>query len=259
MYVNKFVTTTTTEASQQQTGNGRVVAVDTTSSSTDVRHKVISTVYNSPPPSVAKAFDATELLGVANPVTRATAAALAAAPEAAVFHTTSDGSEAEAPCGANGAMLVYDASKGLCLNVIGATVQGAFSVSTSTPHVVNTATCAASATDPALPNQAWAYSQASGTFTHVATGLALSLGSTSVQDNTPVALAPLQAGASWQEWHWFSPVQGGTIVTAVNALFSLTDSRVAAGAAVGPPVHMWHLNISEPSGVPNGNWRVKCA
>ena len=65
-------------------------------------------------------------------------------------------------------------------------------------------------------------------------------------------------GDALQKWVWADPTSGGTLASAADVNFEITDSMVNAGASIGLPVHMWHLKASLPSGAPNANWMAGC-
>jgi len=92
---------------------------------------------------------------------------------------------------------------------------------------------------------------------HVASGLVITTTQT-VIDGSLVTLAPAVSSPE-QTWAWADYATGGVIASTVNELFEITDAVVNAGANIGLPVHVWHLQKSLPSGQPNANWMATCA
>ena len=224
---------------------------------------------------------ATDLIGVSTQNHASTTETAAAGPAPPVVeHTSSEGSGDAPLCPAGSSMALYDTAKNLCLNVIGNAAGGVFTarccarprrvrrcdaerrtwrgaaaqVSTTAKHVVNTDLCA-----PGSQAQTFTYTAASGLFIHMATGLALSVENGTPGDGDKLTLAPQSPTAAVQQWHWFTPATGGTIVSMADPRFSITDARAVAGAPSGPPAELWHLRASEPSGVPNANWQAQCS
>jgi hypothetical protein len=160
-------------------------------------------------------------------------------------------------CG-GAAFPIEDAAKNLCLHVKGGVgADGKFALSPASRPVV-TMQCTAGS-----PNQLFSFTPgaSSGVLRHDASGLVLSvaLGEESMRDGSTVTVLPAQAGSTTQAWVWDNPTTGGTLSSASNADFELTDAKVNANANIGLPVHMWRLAASLPSGRPNANWMAGCA
>jgi hypothetical protein len=149
---------------------------------------------------------------------------------------------------------IMDVAKNLCLHVKG--TGSPFQVSSTIRRPVITMQCVTGS-----PNQLFSWvpsSTGGGSLLHVASGLALST-SQDVTDGALVTVTTPAANSPPQTWAWASYATGGIIATTVNELFEITDALVNAGANIGLPVHMWHLQKSLPSGTPNANWMATCA
>jgi len=219
--VNVKVTTTTTDSANQGSGNGHVTHQSTDTSTTATAHPRTHLTVNVHPSTT----DVTEVAPMI--------------PNAAAI------------C-AGAAFQIMDQAKNLCLHIKGAGAPGNFQLSAVNRPVI-TMQCTAGS-----PNQqfAWLPSATGGAVQHVASGLVL----TTLQDiidGSIVTVAPA-VNSPQQQWAWANYATGGVIASIVNELFEITDSMVNAGANIGLPVHMWHLQKSLPSGTPNANWMASC-
>lgn len=224
---NVWETTTTTDATQQHTGNGHTLSSSESTSTTSTDHQQTFSKVN----------------------VHASTTDLPAA-EA----TEKEAPQAKGLCG-GASFAVANKMKTLCLHVKGgAADDGSFTISTTAKRPVITAACSAGS-----PNQQFSLLPASlgGMLLHEPSQMVLSLASPDVSNGAGVFLAPM-VDSETQEWIWSNPEEGGTIAAVADPNFEITDSRVNAGAAVGLPVHMWHLAKSLPSGAPNAQWYAQC-
>jgi hypothetical protein len=223
--VNQYVTTTTTDATQQGTGNGHVKAHSTDTSTTATgnpqtfqKHNTHTTTTDLPVPS---------------------ASILPPAPSV---------------CKSKSFAVQSGAKAALCMHVKGGMGPDGFVVSSTVKRPVITMPCVAGS-----PNQQfmWEPSAHGGVLVHTPSMLAMSLASATVSDGTGVVLVD-KTGSLTQEWVWPDAANGGTISSAADDNFMITDSRVNADVSVGLPVHMWRLKASLPSGAPNAQWIANC-
>ena len=223
---NVYETTTTTDVTQEGTGNGHMLSKSSSTTSTT------STEHQQTFDKVNVHASTTDL-----PATPATAKE---APTAAPL------------CG-GATFSIADAHKTLCLHVKGGVGADGFTVAAAKRPVI-TAAC-----KPGSPNQGFSYLPASegGMIMHDASQLVLSLQSATVSNGAGIFLAP-EMDLPTQEWMWADATTGGTIAAVADPNFELTDARVNSGAAVGLPVHMWHLAQSLPAGAPNAQWVAQC-
>ncbi len=224
--VNKWVTTTTTDETQRGTGNGNVVGSSTTTDTTATGN-VVTHVTHHTHPSTTDLAD--------------TSVTVAPAP---------------APLCGGASFPVENPTKNLCLHIKGGvSLGGSFALAPNVKRPVITMKCVTGS-----PNQqfSWLPAAVGGQLRHDASGLMLSVADGTVRDGSAVTVLPAAAGAGTQAWVWGDPVKGGTLSSAADPQFQLTDAVVNAGAAVGLPVHLWHLAASLPSGAPNGAWMAGC-
>ena len=223
--VKKYVTTTTTDATQQGTGNGHIQAQSTDTSTTATDHQQTFQKHNTH-------TSTTDL-----PV-----------PSASILPP------APSVCGSKSFAVQSGAKAALCMHVKGGVGPNGFVVSSTVKRPVITMPCV-----PGSPNQQfmWEPSAHGGVLVHTPSMLAMSLASATVSDGTAVVLVD-KTGALTQEWEWPNAANGGTISSAADDNFMITDSRVNADVSVGLPVHMWRLKASLPSGAPNAQWFANC-
>ncbi len=158
-------------------------------------------------------------------------------------------------CPAGTTFLLNDYSKNLCLHVLGAMQNGAWAFPVGKTRYVITSQCAGNANPYFFANQGWTWS--APTMTHTASGLVLTVQAPSAAatvNGAGITVSP-PTGSTNQQWSWESY---GMFVPLMAPRFSMTDSRAVANAPRGMPVHLWQLQASLPTGVPNAAWAEMC-
>ena len=229
--VNLWEDTTTTLASQVGLGNGHTTAHSTTTDTTATGNPVTNTVVNKRT-STDHRVDVSVNVNVSSTLS--------------------------APLCNGAPFLIENQQKNLCLHVKGSATGGSFTLAPNVKRPVITLKCIEGS-----PNQqfSWLPGAASGQLRHDASGLLLSVNlgnDPSVRDGSGVTVLPAAQDATTQSWVWSNPTSGGTLSSAADPAFQLTDALVNAGASIGLPVHMWHMVKSLPSGAPNGAWMAGC-
>jgi hypothetical protein len=233
--VNVWLTTSTTDTTQRGSGNGNNVGQSTTTDTTATGNVVQQVTHHTHPST-------TDLDATSVEVTPSSAAP---------------------PLCSGAPFAVENQQKNLCLHVKGALAPGGgFALAANIKRPVITMKCVAGS-----PNQLFSWlpgAAGAGQLQHDATGMLLSVNlgnGAEMRDGAMVTVLPAAAGgAPTQAWVWSNPTSGGgTLSSAADTQFQVTDALVNAGANIGLPVHLWHLSSSLPSGAPNGAWMAGCS